>query len=218
MQAITPALAAGLGLSRTSGVVVSDVMPDSAAETAGVGIKDVVATVNGKPVESVPMLALELSRYAAGDTVTLGLLRGTETVSVNVMVRERPHPIDELAALADPDKSAIPKLGIIGVDVGDATAGLLPEPRISSGVFVAARTQVSSGNEVPLVAGDVIHAVNSFAVRSVDGLRVLVDDAKADSELVLQIERNGQLLFVTVRFTDRRLPAQTPAECGRRHL
>jgi hypothetical protein len=39
--------------------------------------------------------------------------------------------------------------------------------------------------------------VNSFAVRSVDGLRALVDDAKPNSELVLQIERNGQLQFVT---------------------
>jgi serine protease Do len=197
MQAITPALAAGLGLSRRSGVMVSDVLPDSAAETAGVGVKDVITTVNGKSVESVPMLALELSRFAAGDTVALGLLRGTEPVSVNVTVMERPHPIDELAGLADPEKNSIPKLGIIGVDVADATAALLPGLRISSGVFVAARAQVSSGNEVPLVAGDVIHSVNSFAVRSVDGLRVLVDDLKADSELILQVERNGQLLFLT---------------------
>jgi serine protease Do len=197
MQAITPALAVALGLSRTSGVVVSDVMPDSAAEAAGLGVKDVVATVNGRPMESVPMLALELSRYAAGDAVTLGLLRGKETVSVTVTVRERPHPIDDLAGLADPERSSIPKLGIIGIDVGDATAARLPGLRISSGVFVAARTVMSSGNEVPLIAGDVIHAVNSFAVRSVDGLSVLVDDAKANSELVLQIERNGQLLFVT---------------------
>ena len=59
--------------------------------------------------------------------------------------------------------------------------------RISSGVFVAARTQVSSGNEVPL-SGDVIHAVNNFTVRSVDSLRVLVDDAKAHTDLVLQID------------------------------
>jgi serine protease Do len=197
MQAITPALAVALGLSRTSGVVVSDVMPDSAAEAAGLGVKDVVTTVNGRPMESVPMLALELSRYAAGDAVTLGLLRGKETVSVTVTVRERPHPIDDLAGLADPERSSIPKLGIIGIDVGDATAARLPGLRISSGVFVAARTVMSSGNEVPLVAGDVIHAVNSFAVRSVDGLSVLVDDAKPNSELVLQIERNGQLLFVT---------------------
>jgi S1-C subfamily serine protease len=197
MQTITPALAAGLGLSRTSGVLVSDVMPESAAETAGVGIQDVVTTVNGKAVESVPMLALELSRYAAGDTVALGLLRGTEAVSRNVAVMERPHPLDELAELADPEKSSIPKLGIIGVDVADATAALLPGLRITSGVFVAARTEVSSGNEVPLVTGDVIHSVNGFAVRSVDGLRVLMDDVKTNSDLVLQIERNGQLLFVT---------------------
>lgn len=196
MQAITPALATGLGLPRTSGVVVSDIVSGGAAEAAGVGIKDVIATVHDKAVEGVPMLALELSRYAAGDSVTLGLLRGSQTVSVTVLVRERPHLIDEVAALADPDRSAIPKLGIIGVDVGDATAELLPEPRISSGVFVAARIDKSSGNEVPLAAGDVIHALNGFAVRSVDGLRVLIDDAKADTELVLQIERNGQLQFV----------------------
>ena len=197
MQTITPALARGLDLPRTAGVMVSDVVRDSAADAAGVGIKDVISTVNGKSVESVPMAALELSRYGTGDVVALGLLRGAESVTVTVTVRERPHPVDDLAGLADPEKSAIPKLGIIGVDIGDATAALLPELRISSGVFVAARTQVSSGNDVPLVAGDVIHAVDSFAVRSVDGLRVLVDDAKANSQLILQVERNGQLQFVT---------------------
>ena len=197
MQTITPMLAAALGLPRASGVMVSDVVPDSAAETAGLGIKDIITLVNGKPVESVPMLSLELSRYAAGDTVTLGLLRGTEIVTVNVAVMERPHPIDELADVADPEKSSIPKLGIIGVDVAGTVAALLPGLRISSGVLVMARSLASSGNDVPLVAGDVIHAVNSFAVRSVDALRALVDDARANSELVLQIERNGQLQFVT---------------------
>jgi S1-C subfamily serine protease len=64
-------------------------------------------------------------------------------------------------------------------------------------VFVIARIDSSSGSEVPLAAGDVIHALNGFAVRSVDGLRVLIDDATADTEVVLQIERNGQLQFVT---------------------
>lgn len=196
-QAITPALAAGLGLSRTSGVVVSDVVPDSAAEAAGLGVKDVITTVNGKPVESVPMFGLELGRYAAGDAVTLGLLRGAETMSVSITVRERPHPIDELAGLADPENGSIPKLGIIGIDVGDATSSLLPGLRISSGVYVVARTEMSSGNEVPLMAGDVIHSVNRFTVKSVDGLHVLVDDVKPNSEIILQIERNGQLQFVT---------------------
>jgi serine protease Do len=197
IQAITPTLAAALGLSQTSGVLVSDVMPGSAAEATGLGIKDIVTKVNGKPVESVPMLWLEMSRYAAGDAVTLNLVRGADTVVATVVVREYPHPIDDLADLADPEKSAIPQLGIIGIDLEDAPAALFSELRVSSGVFVAARTRESSGNEVRLVAGDVIHALNSFAVRSIDGLRVLLDNVKADDGLVLQIERNGQFLFVT---------------------
>jgi serine protease Do len=197
MQAITPALAEALDLARTSGVMVSDVLPDSAAEEAGLGIKDVIVTVNGRAVESVPMLSLELSRYAAGDAVTLGLLRGGKAASANITVRERPHPIDDLSALADPEKSSIPKLGIIGIDIADETAALLPALRVSSGVFVAARTRVLSGSDVPLIAGDVIHAVGGVTVRSLDGLRVLLDEPKSNSEFVLQIERNGQLQFVT---------------------
>ena len=199
MQAITPALAHALALPRTSGVVVSDVIPDSAAEAAGVRITDVVQSVNGKPVESVPMLSLELSRYAAGDSMTLGLQRGSEIVPVTITVRQRPHPIDDLAGLADPEESAVPKLGIIGIDIGDATASLLPELRITSGVYVAARTEMSSGNEVPLVTGDVIHAAGRATVLSVEGLRGLLESAKDDAEVVLQIERNGQLFFVTCR-------------------
>jgi S1-C subfamily serine protease len=143
------------------------------------------------------MLSIELSRVAVGDIVTLGLLRGTELRSANVTVMERPRPIDELAELADPEKNAIPQLGIIGVDVDDKTVPMLPELRDASGVFVAARTQISSGNDVPLTAGDVIHAVNRFAVRSVDELRLLVDDARANGEIILQIERNAQLTFVS---------------------
>ena len=197
MQAITPVLAAALDLPRTSGVVVSDVASGGGAEAAGVGVKDVIAAINGKPVDSVPMLALELSRYAAGDRVTLELRRGTNSLSVDVTLHERPHRVEELAAIADPDRSAVPKLGILGVDIDDATASLTPGLRIPSGVLVAARLDGASGGGVPLLPGDVIHALNNFAVRSLDGLRVLVDDVKGDTEVVLQIERDGQLQFVT---------------------
>jgi serine protease Do len=198
-QAVTSTLAEGLGLSRTSGVMVSDVVPDSPADTAGVQVKDVIATVNGGAVDSVPMLAVELNMSAAGDVVTLGVMRGTELLSLPIVVVERPHPLDQFTDLADPEKNSVPKLGIIGVDITDTTGAgaFLPELRIASGVLVAAREEVAPGTDVPLIAGDVIHAVNRFAVRSLDGLRVLVDDFKSNSEVILQIERNGHLMFVT---------------------
>jgi serine protease Do len=197
VQAITPALAGGLGLSRTSGVMVSDVLADGPADIAGVQIQDIVATVNGKPVNSVPMLELELSTRKAGDRVKLGLVRGTQLLSLDISVIERPHGLDQLSDLADPATNSVRKLGIVGVDINDTTAALLPGLRITSGVLVAAREQEAPGPGGPLVAGDVIHAANGFAVRSLDGLRVLVDGIKAGSEIVLQIERGGQLMFIT---------------------
>jgi len=198
-QTITPALAAGLGLSRKSGVMVSDVTPGGAAEAAGLQITDVIAAVDGRPVDSVPMLWLELGRYAGGDVLPIEVVRGAKTVRVTLTVEERPHPIDDLAGLADPEASAIGKLGIFGIDVGADTASLVGDLRIPSGVLVAAKMRLSPGNAVPLTPGDVVHAVNGVSVRSVDALRVLVEDAKADSELILQVERNGQLTFVTCR-------------------
>jgi serine protease Do len=197
VQAITPPLADGLELPRTSGVIVSDVMASSPADLAGVQVKDIITIVNGLPVDSVPGLTLALSTRKAGDTVTLGLVRGDQTLTVSMAVVERPHEIDELTAFADPDKNAVRKLGIIGVDLDEATMRLLPELRIQSGVLVTAR-RLESDADSPLMAGDVIHTLNTFTVRSLDGLRVLLDGLKSNSQIVLQIERDHRLMFVTI--------------------
>ena len=117
-------------------------------------------------------------------------------MNVSVPVIERPRDIDELSALSDPDKSAVPKLGIMGVDVDDSATKLLSDLRIASGVLVTARLE--SFTDSPLMTGDVIHAINTLSVRSLDGLHVLLDGLKADGkEIVLQVERGHQLMFVT---------------------
>ena len=195
VQAITPTLADGLELARTSGVIVSDVGSDSPADVAGIQVRDVIITVDARPVDSVPMLMLMLSTRQPGDTVTLGLVRGDQKLNVSVPVIERPHDIDELRALSNPEKSAVPKLGIMGADIDDAATKLLPDLRIASGVLVTARLE--SFTDSPLMTGDVIHAINTFSVRSLDGLRVLLDGRKSNSQIVLQVERGHQLMFIT---------------------
>ncbi|HYZ83195.1 MAG TPA: trypsin-like peptidase domain-containing protein, partial [Bryobacteraceae bacterium] len=51
-QTISYGLAQALGLNRTWGVLVSDVRPGGAAEAAGIEEKDVILTLNGKPMEN----------------------------------------------------------------------------------------------------------------------------------------------------------------------
>jgi serine protease Do len=196
VQAITPMIAENLELPRSSGVLVSDVDPDSPAATAGVGVGDIVATLNGKTIDSVPLLTVALSTVHSGDTVTLGIVRGTETLSLPIVVAARPHRVDQLSDLGDPEKNAVPKLGVVAVDVAAVPKAVLSELRITTGVLVTARRQ-DFGDESPLVAGDVIHKVNAFDVRSFDGLQVLIDGFKPNSDVVLQIERDRRLMFVT---------------------
>lgn len=196
LQAVTPTLATALRLSKSSGVLVSDVLPDSGAERAGVHIGDIVTSVNGRLVDNVPMFSLELGLAEEGQPVTLGLLRGTTPLTLQVPVTFRRDPIEDLATLTvDPETHGVPVLGIVGLDVTEAPA-LRASLRIDTGVLVTARTLANADNLVPLNIGDVIHAVDGIPVRSLDGLRVLLDGHPANSDVVLQVERQGQLVFV----------------------
>jgi S1-C subfamily serine protease len=46
------------------------------------------------------------------------------------------------------------------------------------------------------MTADTIHGINGNAVTSVGNLRAFVDSLKPRSAVVLQIERNGQFIFV----------------------
>ena len=50
---------------------------------------------------------------------------------------------------------------------------------------------------VPLVMGDVIHAVNGMAVHSVVGLQTVLDSLGPDEPVVLQVERGGVLRYLS---------------------
>src|SRR5713101_3428408 len=76
IQTITPSMAAALSLPRTYGVVVSDVLPGSPAEAAGLQIGDVLAAVDGRAADNLPLVAFHFYLLETGDKVHLDILRG----------------------------------------------------------------------------------------------------------------------------------------------
>jgi serine protease Do len=195
IQTITTTMAAALNLPRNYGVVISDVKPGSAAEAAGVQVGDVLAAVDGRAVDNLPFVAFHFLSLETGDKVHLDLLRGKDRFPLDVKVMEPPHDMDQIAALADPEKNLVPTLGILGVEIDKKIAAMAPDLRDPFGILVAARA-AGAGVEVPLSSGDVIRTLNGQPMTTLDRLRSTLKTLPPGASVVLQIQRDQKLLFV----------------------
>lgn len=193
-QGITPELAAGLGLSRQTGVLVSDVEPGSPAERAGLRNGDILDAVDGRRIDIVPDLTSALYRESA--RLQLGILRDGRAMNVAVEVAQPDRSLQAMAGGATPEKHLVRRLGILAFDIDEFIEQRL-RLREGSGVLVLARTLEGSGANHGLQPGDAIHAVNGAPIYSVDQLRSAVKERNRGEPLVLQIERNGRFHYLT---------------------
>jgi S1-C subfamily serine protease len=108
---------------------------------------------------------------------------------------EPPHDMDQIAALADPEKNLVPTLGILGVEIDKKIAAMAPDLRDPFGILVAARA-AGAGVEVPLSSGDVIRTLNGQPMTTLDRLRSTLKTLPPGASVVLQIQRDQKLLFV----------------------
>jgi serine protease Do len=196
-QTVTPALAAGLGLPQDWGVVLSDVLPEGPAARAGLRIADLVLKLDGKVMENARQLEVNLYHRAVGGTVSLEVRRGAHTLTFIATVTERPRDPDRLADTVSPERNAVPRLGLLALDLEEVQAQLPGPLRARAGVVVAAAAPDGSSGSDALLPGDVIYSVNQEPVAGVEKLRELLARLKPSDPVVLQLERNGGLRFVT---------------------
>jgi serine protease Do len=194
MQSISPALAAAMNLPRSYGVIVSDVLPESPAQAAGVHVGDILLTVDGRPAESVPFVSFRLMSVEAGNKVHLEVLRAKEKLAFDVPVVEPPHQMDQIASLADPEKNLVRPLGIIGVEIDQKLAASIEDLRDPFGIIVVARS--SEGADIPISVGDVIRTLNGQPMTTLDRLRAALKSLQPGAPVVLQIQRDQRLLYV----------------------
>ena len=195
LQTITPTLATALGLPRNTGVIISDVLPGSPAEAAGVRVQDVLLSVDGRAADTLPFVAFHMLSREDGDKVRVVVLRGQNQLTFDVPVVEQKHEMDEITALADPSKNLVRPLGIVGLEIDKKIAAMVPELRDPYGILVAART-ADSGAGAPLVAGDVIRMLNGQPMTTLDRLRQALASLQTGSSVALQIQRDDHLQYM----------------------
>ena len=94
------------------GVYIVGVIPDSAAETAGLMVGDIITALNDTEIDSVETLRFTLRKYRAGDTATLTVWRSEESIEITITFDEdlsagqpqtpQPAPEEEAPGRATP--------------------------------------------------------------------------------------------------------------------
>jgi serine protease Do len=195
-QEITPDLAEGLHLSQHWGVIVVDVAPDGPAAAAGLQIQDVILTADDRRIETLPSLSAALYLHRLDQVVKLEILRGNDKKTLYVPAIEHRDHMDELLDAINPENSLVPRLGILGMDLTSELRSKLGL-RIPSGVVVVGRAVDLIMPDTGLQAGDVLHQLNTTPIDSMETLRATVDKLKTGDPVVLQVERQDGLMYVS---------------------
>jgi serine protease Do len=196
-QTITPDLAKALGLAKEWGVIIADVAPKSSAEAAGLEVKDIVLTFNGKVMENARQMGVNIYSNS-GQTAVLEVLRGTETMIKKVAVLERPQDPDRILSLVEGEKNHIPRLGVLAVDLTEKVTALMPPLRRLSGAVIAGVVADLTIEDQFLLPGDVVFGVNGGRVSNLAELKAAVAGLPVGQPVALQVERMGQFQFVVV--------------------
>ena len=199
LRPISPSLAKAVGYSGTDGALVNDLPRDySPAASAGLRSGDVIVEFDGKRVTSPKQLTEMVADTPVGKPTQLKYIRDGRAETATVKLGERPSRIGENEQPDKDDPEEAP--GKLGVSISDITVQLAREMklRIATGVAITKVQPDSPAGEAGLQRGDVIHRVNRTPITNRQDYFRALASLNGENEITLQVERDGQLQFVSV--------------------
>jgi serine protease Do len=174
-------------LDINKGVLVNSVDRNSPAAKAGVKSQDILLSVNDKPVnvrfpEELASARKMVADLPIGSEVSLGLKRGTETVTVKAKS-------EKLEGAVGQEK----ELKGWGLSVRDVTRSLANQRLLDDdkGVVVTTLSPGYPAAKAELQPGDVVRSVNNEPVEDLDALVKMYEDATKEKRkaVLLEVQR-----------------------------
>ncbi|TKC07629.1 Do family serine endopeptidase [Pedobacter frigoris] len=168
-----------LKIDDITGLYVTDVVPGSGAEAAGLRKGDIIKKVGGATIYDSPDLQEKIGRMSPGDKVQLTYLRDGQLKNTNVTLKGENSVASTLkpAVAKNTNKATIDKLG---ASFAPASAQLKTRYRVQNGVVVTGIEQGKLFDSWEIPKGVLITSINGKPVNS-----------SKDVEDALPATRNG---------------------------
>ncbi|HAT48981.1 MAG: DegQ family serine endoprotease [Nitrospirae bacterium] len=182
-QDLTKELASAFDITQRQGAVVTQIIPGSAADKAGLHSGDVVLSANGRPIQNSASLRNLIGLSMVGERIPVEFLRDGKHRKVTIEVTEpRTKRIDGEHLDSRFQGSVLEKL---------------EEGEPNQPIMVISVQPNSTAWQAGLREGDLILSVNRQLVRSFEELAAVVK--KNRREMLLNIQRGQEGFFILVR-------------------
>jgi len=182
MQNLTPELAGAFGLDMHQGVVISQVIEDSAASKAGLKAGDVVSEINGFPVKSASAMRNMVGLMRVGAKMDIVVIRDGEKKQLVAYIE------DEI------------EQSIAGDKLNPMLTGATIESHDDAGSTFLVVSEVQRGSpawNARLRKGDLILSVNRAPVKTLGDLKKMVQFS--DKQILFNVQRGQTALFILIQ-------------------
>lgn len=192
---ITSELAELFGLKENHGVIITDVIPGSPAEEAGLKADDVIIELNGKKIKNYLTFRNAIAMLKPGTKIKLKIFRDGKEENVKLKIGSQ----TQARALLNESSEFARKFGIVVEDITEEMAEKLNH-KVGQGVVVSEVVSGSSAEQKGIKPGMVILSVNRIPVGSVIQFNEAFDTLKkkdAKSAWLL-IKREGTAMYIVL--------------------
>ena len=196
IQDISEEVAEYYGIKEKKGVLVTEVFPGDPADLAGIKPKDIILSVNGKPVDSARQLTGMIADISVGDTIKIKINRNGKPQTIDVKIAKREET--KIFGRSTQEKEQA-QLGIQVSEITPETARRF-NLKDTAGVIVVGVDPESKAAEAGLQMHDIIREINHKNITSVSDFNKTINDIPEGETINLFIRRMNRG-FLVIKIT-----------------
>jgi serine protease Do len=189
-EAINSEIAEHLGIETNAGVIVSEVVPGSPAEEAGIEAGDVITKIGRMDIHSRSEIFTAVANLDVGSTVSVEVIRNKRRLTVQVTIASR-----ETEQITQNPEVHEDHLVWMGFTIGERE---IQTRRGSQTVLVILAVDDSIAGS-GIRCGDLLLAINYDEFHSLNQLRTFVERNEDTDSFMIQFRRGNRNFFVVLR-------------------